>query len=108
MKLLVSIVPNARTSEVVGWESDPRSGLVLKVKIAAPPVEGKANAAIREFLAETLGLPKSAVVLERGSSSRLKMFSIPDDITLPLGRPWVVRQILRSFFTTLVASHGTL
>jgi uncharacterized protein YggU (UPF0235/DUF167 family) len=57
--------------------------LVLKVRIAAPPVDGKANAAVREFLAETLGLPKSAVVLERGSSSRLKMFTIPDGTPLP-------------------------
>jgi uncharacterized protein (TIGR00251 family) len=83
MKLFVSIVPNARSNEVVGWENDPRSGMVLKVRITAPPLEGKANAAVREFLAETLGLPKSAVVLERGSSSRLKMFTIPDGTTLP-------------------------
>jgi uncharacterized protein (TIGR00251 family) len=83
MKLVVSIVPNARSNEVVGWENDPRSGRVLKVRIAAPPVEGKANAAVREFLAGTLGLPKSAVVLERGSSSRLKMFTIPDGTLLP-------------------------
>lgn len=83
MKLVVSIVPNSRSSEVVGWENDPRSGLVLKIRIAAPPVEGKANAAARELLAETLGLPKSAVVLERGSSSRLKMFTIPDGTLLP-------------------------
>lgn len=83
MKLVVSIVPNARSNEVVGWENDPRSGRVLKVRITAPPVEGKANAAAREFLAETLGLSKSAVVLERGSSSRLKLFTIPDGTILP-------------------------
>lgn len=83
MKLFVSIVPNARSNEVVGWENDPRSGMVLKVRITAPPVEGKANAAVREFLAETLGLSKSAVVLERGSSSRLKLFTIPDGTILP-------------------------
>jgi uncharacterized protein (TIGR00251 family) len=83
MKLFVSIVPNARSNEVVGWENDPRSGMVLKVRITAPPVEGKANAAAREFLAETLGLSKSAVVLERGSSSRLKLFTIPDGTILP-------------------------
>lgn len=83
MKVVVSIVPNARTSEIIGWEEDPRSGRVLKVRIAAPPVEGKANAAAREFLAKTLGLPKSAVVLERGDTSRLKVFSIPDGSRLP-------------------------
>lgn len=83
MKLVVSLVPNARSSEIVGWEEDPRSGRVLKIRIAAPPVEGKANAAAREFLARALGLAKSTVVLERGESSRLKVFSIPDGTRLP-------------------------
>ena len=83
MKLVISVIPNARSSEIVGWEDDPRSGKVLKVRIAAPPVEGKANAAARDFLAKTLGLPKSAVVLQRGDSSRLKVFTIPDGTPLP-------------------------
>ena len=83
MKLVVSVIPNARSSEIVGWEEDPRSGKVLKVRIAAPPIEGKANSEAREFLARTLGLPKSEVVLHRGDSSRLKVFTIPDGTILP-------------------------
>ena len=71
-------VPNARASEVVGWEDDSRAGRVLRVKIAAPPVDGKANAALREFLACHFGLPKSKVVLEKGDSSRIKTFTLPD------------------------------
>lgn len=81
MKLHVKITPNARTSEVLGWEDDPVRGKVLRVRIAAPPVEGKANAALRSFLAEWLGLPKSKVFLEKGDTSRIKTFSIPDDAT---------------------------
>ena len=55
----------------------------LRVRIAAPPVEGKANAALREFLAKALGLPKSSVSLDKGDGSRLKTFLIPDGTPLP-------------------------
>lgn len=45
MKLPVRAVPNARTSEILGWEEDALAGRVLKVRIAAPAVDGKANEA---------------------------------------------------------------
>jgi uncharacterized protein (TIGR00251 family) len=83
MKLVVRAVPNASRSEIAGWEEDPRAGRVLRVRIAAPPVEGKANTALREFLAKALGLSKSSVTLEKGDSSRLKTFTIPDGTLLP-------------------------
>ena len=71
-------VPNARAGEVIGWEDDPRAGRVMRVKVAAPPVEGKANAALREVLAKQFGVAKSQVVLAKGSTSRVKVFSLPD------------------------------
>lgn len=83
MKLPVRAVPNARTSEILGWEEDALAGRFLKVRIAAPAVDGKANEALREFLAKSLGLPKSKVTLERGSTSRVKMFTVPDGTALP-------------------------
>jgi len=83
VKLIVRAVPNASRSEICGWEEDPRAGRVLRVKIAAPPVEGKANAALREFLAKSLGLPKSKVELEKGDTSRFKTFIVPDGTALP-------------------------
>ncbi|MFD0893533.1 DUF167 domain-containing protein [Luteolibacter ambystomatis] len=83
MKLVVLAVPNASRSEISGWEDDPRAGRVLRVRIAAPPVEGKANAALRDFLAKSLGLSKAAVVLEKGDGSRVKTFRIPDGTALP-------------------------
>jgi len=83
MKLHVRAAPNAHRSEVIGWENDARSGRVLRVRVAAPPVEGKANAALRDFLARTLDLPRSQVVLDRGNASRLKCFEIPDGTPLP-------------------------
>ena len=84
MKLHVRATPNARHSEIVGWEEDSQVGRVLRVRIAAPPVDGKANAALREFLAKALGLSKSSVALEKGGSSRYKTFSVPDGTALPL------------------------
>ena len=82
-KLHVKTTPNARTSEIVGWEADPLHGRILRIRIAAPPVEGKANAALRAFLADHLGLPKSQVTLEKGDTSRIKTFLIPDEAEWP-------------------------
>ena len=78
MKLRVRATPNSRQNEIIGWEDDPQSGRILRVKIAAAPVDGGANRALREFLAESLGLSKSQVTLEKGNSSRFKTFEIPD------------------------------
>ncbi len=83
MKLRVRATPNARQSEVIGWETDPQAGPLLRVRIAAPPVDGKENAALRDFLAKSLGLPKSKVMLEKGGTSQFKTFEIPDGTELP-------------------------
>ncbi|MCW1887791.1 DUF167 domain-containing protein [Luteolibacter flavescens] len=78
MEIRVLATPNARASEVIGWEDDPRAGRVLRVKVSAPPVEGKANAALRDVLARHYGVPKSQVVLAKGDTSRVKTFTLPD------------------------------
>lgn len=69
--LAIRAIPNAPRSEIVGWLGD-----ALKVKIHAPPVEGRANEALCEFLAETLGLPRRAVTVLRGDTSRQKLIRI--------------------------------
>ena len=74
--LAIKAIPNAPRSEIVGW-----LGEALKVKVHAPPVEGRANDALCEFLAETLGLPRRAVTLVRGDTSRQKLVRI-DGLTL--------------------------
>jgi uncharacterized protein (TIGR00251 family) len=61
------IQPRASRTEIVGLHGD-----ALKLRIAAPPVDGEANEAVIRFLAEKLGVPRSAVTLERGASSRAK------------------------------------
>lgn len=65
--LAIKAIPNAPRSEVVGWLGD-----TLKVKVHAPPVEGKANEELCAFLAEKLDLPKRAVSVLRGDTSRQK------------------------------------
>ncbi len=65
------IIPNAKSDAMVGQHGD-----AIKVKLRAPAVEGKANAALRCFLAEELKIPKHAVVLERGHKSREKLIRL--------------------------------
>ncbi|MFZ9681811.1 MAG: DUF167 domain-containing protein [Cephaloticoccus sp.] len=69
--LAIKAVPNAPRSAVVGW-----MGETLKVRLHAPPVDGQANAELCRFLAETLCLPKGAVTLATGGSSRTKRLRI--------------------------------
>lgn len=69
--LAVKAIPNAPRSEVVGW-----LGEALKVKVHAPPVDGKATAALCEFLADTLGLPRRDVTVLRGDTARQKLLRI--------------------------------
>ena len=69
--LAIKAVPNAPRSAVAGW-----LGEALKVKVQAPPVEGRANEALCDFLAEQLGLPRRAVTVLRGDTSRLKLVRI--------------------------------
>jgi uncharacterized protein (TIGR00251 family) len=67
----VHIIPNRRINKVVGEHGD-----AIKIKLRAPAVEGKANAALRCFLAEKLNMPRRAIVLERGERSRDKVIRI--------------------------------
>ena len=65
------VTPGARRSEVVDVAGDR-----LRLKVAAPAVEGKANAEVVRFLAEVFGVRRSAVVLWRGEHSRDKILQI--------------------------------
>jgi len=65
------IVPNAKENKVIG-----EHGIAIKIKLRAPAVEGKANAALRSFLADQLKIPERAIVLERGQKSRAKTIRV--------------------------------
>lgn len=70
----VRAVPNAPKSEVAGKYLD-----AVKIKIAAPAVEGKANAELVRFLSGLLNLPKSAVSIKSGDVARIKIVEIDAD-----------------------------
>lgn len=74
--LAIKAIPNAPRSEVVGWLGD-----ALKVKVHAPPVEGRATEALCAFLADELDLPRRAITVLRGDTSRQKVLRI-DGMTL--------------------------
>jgi uncharacterized protein (TIGR00251 family) len=61
------VTPRASRTAIAGW----RDGVLL-VKVTAPPADSAANAAVIELIAETLDLPKRAVTIVRGDTSRQK------------------------------------
>ena len=63
--------PGAKRSEIVGLHGD-----ALKIRIASPPVDGRANEALIAFLAKALGVPRAAVSLEHGAGSRRKTLRV--------------------------------
>jgi len=67
VQFAVRVIPGASKNEVAGIQDD-----ALKVKLTAPPVEGKANRACVDFLAELLGLRRSALSITSGEKSRKK------------------------------------
>ena len=69
--LRVVVHPGAGRSSVVGQHGD-----ALKVKVAAPPVDGRANRAVVELLADVLGVPESRVNVVSGQASRSKRLQI--------------------------------
>jgi uncharacterized protein (TIGR00251 family) len=69
--LTLHIQPGAKKTEVAGLYGD-----ALKIRLAAPPVDGKANAALISFLAERLGVAKTAVSLKSGQTSRRKVLEV--------------------------------
>jgi uncharacterized protein len=69
--LTLHIQPGAKKTEFAGLHGD-----ALKIRLAAPPVDGKANEALIKFVAATLHLPKSAVNLKSGQTSRRKIVEV--------------------------------
>lgn len=67
----VRVQPRASRDRIAGW----RDG-VLRVSVSAPPLEGRANAAVLELLADRLGVAKSRLRIVRGLSSRDKAVAV--------------------------------
>ena len=73
--LTVAVIPNAKRSERAGLHDG-----ALRVRLAAPAIEGRANDALSAWLAAELGVPRRAVVLRHGATARRKRL----ELALPL------------------------
>ena len=76
--LTLHVQPGASRTEIAGVH-----GGALKVRLAAAPVDGRANDALRRFLAEAFGVPVRNVAIERGESSRRKVVRIEQPTRRP-------------------------
>jgi uncharacterized protein (TIGR00251 family) len=77
-ELRVKVVPGSSRSRIVGPLGDR-----LKIQVAAPPEDGKANKAVTEMLAGWLGLAKTDVQLVSGAGQPAKVFRIPPREAFP-------------------------
>jgi uncharacterized protein (TIGR00251 family) len=75
MELDVRVIPRAARDELAGM----RDGRLL-VRVTAPPLDGRANAAVCALIAKRAGVPKGAVSVVRGESSRDKHVRIHGDV----------------------------
>ena len=69
--LTLHVQPGARKSEVTGLHGD-----ALKLKLAAPPIEGRANEALLKFIARLFEVPLRQVELKQGEQSRHKVVAV--------------------------------
>lgn len=71
VRLRLHVQPRASKTAIAGVHGD-----ALRIRLAAPPVDGAANEALLRFLAEAFGVPRSAVTLVTGATSRRKRVEI--------------------------------
>lgn len=87
MHIAVRIVPNSRKSKVVGWEPAAEDCIghdrMLRIKLNSPPVDGKANRELLQFLSHVWGIRKSEIRLVSGEKGRTKIVRIETDQDLP-------------------------
>lgn len=73
MKIKIKVTPRAKANKIIGWQGD-----ALRVRLTAPPVDGKANEALIKFLAGEWKISQSSVKILKGESGREKLVEIPD------------------------------
>lgn len=78
IEIRIYVQPRASKTEIIGLH-----GEALKIRIAAPPVDGQANAELCRYLARHVGVPQKDVQMKSGVSSRQKR-------VLLQGRPWLI------------------
>jgi uncharacterized protein (TIGR00251 family) len=76
--LTLHVQPGAKKTEIAGLHGD-----ALKIRLAAPPVEGQANSRLIAYLAERFGVPQRNIVLKHGETSRRKVITVSGSRTPP-------------------------
>lgn len=74
-KIKVKIITRAKRNQIIGWEGD-----VLKIKLSAAPIDGKANEALLDFLSKNWGMAKSDIKIIRGLKSKNKILEIATNL----------------------------
>lgn len=85
------MTPRGGRDGVDGWAQDADGRPLLKVRVAAAPTDGAANAAVIALVAKALGVPRSAVTLAAGAGARIKRLKIEgagaEDLARAFGAP---------------------
>ena len=71
IRLKVRVTPNARKNEVAAGSGDE-----IRLKVKAPAVDGKANAALIEYLAEVTEVPRAQIKIRAGEKARIKVVEL--------------------------------
>ncbi len=90
-RLAVRLTPRGGRDAIEGWTRDAQGRPLLKVRVAAAPVDGAANAALIALVAAALKLPKSRLALVAGASAKVKQLEAAGltegELAARLGRP---------------------
>lgn len=84
-RVVVRLVPKAGTDAIEGWMKTADGMRVLKVRVAAAPERGKANAALIALLAKALDVPVSTIAIASGQTGRIKHVMLKGEVSR-LGR----------------------
>jgi uncharacterized protein len=84
VRIAVLVTPRAGTDRIDGVDAEG----VLRVKVRAAPADGAANEALLGLMAETLGVPRSAVSLERGAAARRKLVVVDESARQRVAALW--------------------
>lgn len=79
LTLTLHVQPGAKRSEVAGLHGD-----ALKLRLAAPPIDGRANGALIKFISALFKVPQRQVVLKQGGQSRHKVVAITGSLVEPV------------------------
>lgn len=98
--LTVYVQPRSTRNRIIGLH-----GEALKISVAAPPVDGKANVAIIAFLAKVLKMAKTSIVMKSGHESRTKRFILMG-IPAALAREMLAEAVRKGLKGGILPHHG--